>query len=350
MKALSLFSGGGIGETYFDEIGIHTVVANELLQERADIYSYRFPNTTIIVGDIAQKSQEIIKKAKDEKIELLVATPPCQGMSNLGARNYDTDERNFLIFEVFKIIDALLPNYIFIENVPQFLKMYYPFNGEILSLVDILQIKYSKTYDIQYGVYNAADYGVPQTRKRALIRFNKKGLKWETPSKTAHKTLRDAIGHLPSIESGEDSGIKYHVGPKHPARQIETIKHTETGKTAHDNPVYYPKKSDGTRARGYRNTYRRLNWDVPCPTRTMNSNAISGSNNCHPGRRLQDGTYSDARVLSLLELLIVSSLPENIDFPPNTTEKTIREIIGEGVPPLMSKAFLEKISTKNSKD
>ena len=142
MKALSLFSGGGIGETYFEDIGIQTVIANELLQERANIFSYRFPNTEVVVGDIRKKSTEIIQKAEKEKIDLIIATPPCQGMSNLGARNYDTDERNFLIFEVFKIIDKLLPNYIFIENVPQFLKMYYPYNGKLVLLTDILNIKY----------------------------------------------------------------------------------------------------------------------------------------------------------------------------------------------------------------
>jgi DNA (cytosine-5)-methyltransferase 1 len=58
---------------------------------------------------------------------------------------------------------------------------------------------------------------------------------------------------------------------------------------------------------------------------------------------LPDGTYSDARTLSLLELLIVSSLPEDIDLPEWASEKAIREIIGEGVPPLMSKSFLKQI-------
>jgi DNA (cytosine-5)-methyltransferase 1 len=75
----------------------------------------------------------------------------------------------------------------------------------------------------------------------------------------------------------------------------------------------------------------------------MNSGAISGSNNCHPGRLLEDGTYSDARTLTLLELFIVSSLPEDIKLPENITDKVIREIVGEGIPPKMSKAFLEEI-------
>lgn len=73
---------------------------------------------------------------------------------------------------------------------------------------------------------------------------------------------------------------------------------------------------------------------------------ISGSNNGHPGRLLPDGTYSDARPLTLLELLIVSSLPENIRFPEGVSEKTIRDVIGEGIPPKMSLAFFRKISDK----
>lgn len=346
MKALSLFAGGGIGETYLKQIGIDTVIANELLKERADIHLYRFPETEMIQGDIKIKKEEIIEKSKEKGVELLIATPPCQGMSNLGRRDYENDQRNYLIFDVFDIIDAISPNYIFIENVPKFLDMYYPYNNEIKILTEILNDKYGEIYEIKYGVYNAADYKVPQIRKRAIIRMHKKGTVWETPKTYSHITLREAIGHLPSVESGEDSGIPYHIGPKHSARHIEILKHTATGCSAHDNEFYYPKKEDGTRIKGYHNTYSRLNWDKVCPTRTMNSGTVSGSNNCHPGRKKEDGTYSDARTMTLLELFIVSSLPEDMKLPPNTSEKTIREIIGEGIPPLMSKAFLEKISTK----
>ena len=343
MNAISLFAGGGIGETYLENINIKTIIANELLPNRANIYKYRFPDTDIVIGDIKEKKIEIINKAKKHKIDLLIATPPCQGMSNIGKRDYVGDERNYLIFDVFDIIDELLPNYIFIENVPKFLDMYYPFQGNIIKLPDILNIKYGNIYEIKLGVYNAADYGVPQIRKRAIVRLFKKDLKWNDPPVQEHITLREAIGHLPSVESGQDSGIPYHYGPKHSAKHIETMKHTPTGCSAFDNEFYYPKRDDGKRVSGYHNTYSRLSWDKVCPTRTMNSGAISGSNNGHPGRLLPDGTYSDARTLTLLELFIVSSLPDNMDFPPNITDKVIREIIGEGIPPKMSKAFLEAI-------
>ena len=343
IKALSLFAGGGIGETYLREIGIDTVIANELLPERAEIHKFRFPKTDVIIGDIKKKKDEIIEKSLENKVELIIATPPCQGMSNLGRRDYENDQRNFLIFDVFDIIDAVNPNYIFIENVPKFLEMYYPYDNNIEILTDILNKKYGNEYEIKYGVYNAADYGVPQIRKRALVRLWKKSLKWDEPNTQQHITLEKAIGHLPSVESGEISGIPYHNGPKHSQKHIDVLKHTPTGCSAHDNEVWYPKKDDGTRVKGYHNTYSRLHWDKVCPTRTMNSGSVSGSNNCHPGRRLEDGTYSDARTFTLLELFIVTSLPEDIKLPENISEKLIREIIGEGIPPLMSKAFLEKI-------
>ena len=343
MKAISLFSCSGVGETYLENIGIHTVVANELLKDRAEVYKYRFPNTDMVVGDIKEKKDELIDKALENNVELLIATPPCQGMSNIGKRDYIGDERNYLIFDVFDIIDAVRPKYILIENVPKFLDMYYPYKGDVKSLVDIILAKYGDEYDAKFGVYNAKDYLVPQSRKRAFVRLFKKGLTWDDPEVEKEITLREAIGHLPSIESGEDSGIKWHIGPKHSARHIEWIKHTPTGHTAFDNEVYYPQKEDGKRISGYHNTYRRLEWDKPCPTRTMKSGSVSGSNNCHPGRLKDDGTYSDARCLSLLELFIVSSLPPDLDLPDGLSESFIRDIVGEGVPPKMMEVFLKQI-------
>lgn len=343
MKAMSLFACSGVGETYLEEIGVNVVIANELLKDRAEIYKYRFPKTEMIVGDIKDKKEELISKAKSAGIELLLATPPCQGMSNIGKRDYQGDERNYLIFDVFDIIDQIKPKYILIENVPKFLDMYYPYKGEIKSLKEILDIKYSEYYEIIPGVFNAKDYGVPQSRKRAILRLCKKGLKWNDPPKEKEITLREAIGYLPSIESGEKTDIKWHWGPKHSDRHIEWLKHTPSGQSAFDNEVYYPKRKDGQRISGYHNTYRRLDWDKPCPTRTMKSGSVSGSNNCHPGRLQSDGTYSDARCLSLLELFIVSSLPKDLDLPDGISENLIRDIVGEGVPPRMLEAFIKEI-------
>lgn len=339
INGISLFSGGGIGETYLEDIGIHIKVANEYLPNRANFYRFQYPDSTMICEDITKKEtkETLIGLAKENDVKFLIATPPCQGMSNLGKREYVEDQRNYLIFHVFEMIDNLDLDYILIENVPKFLKMYYPYKNEYRSLCDIINDKYGDKYEIDARIFDAQYYGVPQRRKRAIVRMWKKGLRWNEPSISSPIVLKDAIGHLPSIESGEISGIPYHNGPKIPERHKIAMQHTPTGKSAHNNEKYYPKTKDGRRCKGYGNTYRRLDWDKVCPTRTMNSGSVSGSNNVHPGRLLEDGTFSDARTFSLLELFIVSSLPENWTIPKDTNEKLIRDIIGEGIPPMLTK-------------
>ncbi len=117
------------------------------------------------------------------------------------------------------------------------------------------------------------------------------------------------------------------------------MKNTPTGKSAFKNNFYYPKKENGDKIKGFHNTYKRMKWDEPAHARTTNSGNIGSHNNVHPGRLQEDGTYSDARVLTILETLIVSSLPENWDIPKWATDNFIRTVIGEAIPPLMSKKY-----------
>lgn len=357
INALSMFSGGGIGETYFESIGIHVKVANELLQERANFYTYTHPQTTMICGDISKPAifERVMKEAKKESIKFLLATPPCQGMSTLGKKQYETDKRNSLIKYVLAAIDELNPDYVMIENVPKFIKLLYDNDGTTyysdtaksstpFHIVDLLETLYSDQYCIEMKVLNAMNYSVPQSRPRVIIKMYKKYLSWPWPSPDPHIiTLREAIGDLPSLEAGQKSNIKWHNALKANDRQIEALKHTPEGKSAMKNEFYYPKKADGTRVRGFHNTYNRMKWDEPAPARTTNNHIMSGHNNVHPGRLLPDGTWSDARVLTFRELVIVSSLPLNWNIPDKFPEVKIREMIGEAIPPLLSKKIAEEI-------
>jgi len=348
IKGISLFSSAGIAETYYKDIDIEIVLANELLEKRVKFYKHLYPDTNIICGNIQNKEikNEILSNITND-IKLLVATPPCQGLSSIGKnktqKDFEQDKRNFLIFDVFEIIDKSDFDYILIENVPRFLKMYFPFENDILLLEDIIKLKYQDRYIIDIDILNACNYGVPQTRPRAIIRLYKHGLKWKLPKKESIITLKDAIGHLPSLESNESSNIKWHFSKKHNDRDILAMKHTPTGKSAIKNDFYYPKKENGDRIKGFHNTYKRMKWDEPAHARTTNSGNIGSHNNVHPGRLQQDGTYSDARVLTILETLIVSSLPENWNIPDWATDNFIRTVIGEAIPPLMSKKILQGI-------
>ena len=110
------------------------------------------------------------------------------------------------------------------------------------------------------------------------------------------------------------------------------MKHTPTGKTAFDNKEFYPQKN-GRRIKGYSTTYKRIKWDKPAPTITMCNGGISSQNNVHHGIKQKDGTYSNARVLSILEIMRLMGLPDNWNIPNWASENFIRQVIGEGFPP-----------------
>ena len=340
INGISLFANVGIAETYFKENDINIAVANELLPKRCKIYKHLYPTCNLICGDISDKTifNKLITLYKENNCKFLIATPPCQGMSQAGKMNPD-DPRNTLIIHTINFIKETRPQNIIIENVPQILKFSIKINGIQKKIVDYITEELSPLgYHINYDILDASDYNTPQTRKRAIFLISSIA-KWDFPPKQLKITVKQAIGNLPPIESGEKSDIPRHYAKKHTDRHIEWMKNTPTGQTAFDNKTHYPQK-DGRKIKGYRTTYKRMEWDKPAPTITMCNGAISSQNNVHPGRKLKDGTYSDARVLSPLELLRLTGLPDNWDYPKDISDNQLRQVIGEGFPPKFAQALL----------
>ena len=349
IKAVSLFTSAGVGEAYLEKIGINVVLANELHPKRCKMYKHLYPNSKMIEGDIRDENvkQQILNNIKgDERI--LIATPPCQGVSTLGKNknqdSFNSDKRNYLIFDAIEIIDKNNFDFVLIENVARFKGMHFPYNGKHLNIFDIFKDKYAESYVIEEHVLNAKDFGIAQTRPRYILKMYKHGKEWPTPKKENEITLRQAIGHLPTLESGEDSGIYLHKAKMHNERDILAMTHTHQGKSALKNSVFYPRRKDGVAIKGFHNTYKRLEWDKPCHARTTNSGNIGSHNNVHPGRIKDDGTVSDARVLTLHELFIIASLPKKWDVPEWATDNFIRTCIGESVPPLMMKKIFRTLT------
>lgn len=332
-NGLSLFANVGIAETYLKHIGFDIVLANELLEERARFYHHLHQHD-IISGDITDNNiyEQIIKKAKKLKVNFILATPPCQGMSIAGHMKAD-DPRNTLIIKAMQSFQDLLPEFMLIENVPQMFKTSILINGKSIMIKDhIYQISNNLGYEVKFDIFDAANYGTPQNRKRSFTRIYKKYYKWDDPIKQKLITVEEAIGDLPTLESGQKSNIPYHYSIKHNNNHILWMKHTPTGKTAFNNLIHYPQK-DGRKIKGFSTTYKRISWDKPAPTITMSNGSISSQNNVHPGRLLADGTYSDARVLTLLEIFRLTGLPINWETPKWANDTLIRHVIGEAIPP-----------------
>jgi DNA (cytosine-5)-methyltransferase 1 len=377
MKALSLFANIGVAEAYLNEIGIEVTVANELVERRAQLYSKIYPEATMIAGDIMSDVvfKEIINVSKKKKIEIVMATPPCQGMSTAGQQQID-DTRNYLILPVIEIVKELHPKYVFLENVPNFLNTDIEIDGERVLIPNLIRKELERDYVINVYTVNTQDYCVPQLRERAIFLLTRKDQKheWVLPEKEAViVTMRDAIGDLPSIdpyikdateverqeifpeyERRKKAALEishWNIPPHHVKRQVIAMQHTPTGCTAFDNSIYYPIKDDGTPVKGYRNTYKRQNWDTAAYTVTMDNRKISSQNNVHPGRLIgkdNEGReiYSDPRTLTLYELMIIMSLPTDWPVPKSTSEAFLRRIIGEGIPPLFVKKVFINIFSK----
>ncbi len=368
MKAVSLFANIGMAETYLEEIGIDVVVANELLDKRARFYSHLYPKCKMVQGDITRESvfNKVISLAKNEKVEILLATPPCQGMSIAGDMN-PYDERNSLIKYAIDAVDLLEPKYVFLENVPQQLTTPIQYNNEEMLIPDYIQKRLGNKYQINMGrIINTADYGIAQIRKRAIILMSRNDCPyWDFPKEEEHIiTLEEALYGIPDLfpiikekeyrdrlpQNTKEalSFHKWHKPPQHVWRNVECMLYTPTGNTAFDNEFYYPKRKDGKKVRGYDTTYHRMFWTKPAPTVTMYNGIMGSQNNVHPGRPWKkdsngDMMYTNPRVLSIYELLVVSSLPPDWNIPDWAPDILIRHSIGEGIPPLLVKKIFYEI-------
>lgn len=373
MKGLSLFANVGIAETYLKDVGVDIVLANELLPERCRFYSHLYPDCEMIQGSICDENiaRTIINRANEKSIEFVIATPPCQGMSIAGEMN-PYDERNSLIKYAIDVIEKVNPKFVMFENVVQMLETPIQFNETEVLIPEYIKLRLENQYKINTDdlIINAADYGVPQTRKRCIILLVRKDIDcvWRYPAPNEHViTLEEAFKGIPDlwplVKEKEYQNFfpkntkealsfhKWHKPPSHVWRNIECMLYTPTGNTAFDNPIHYPKRIDGKKICGYDTTYHRLFWNKPCATITRYNGIIGSQNNVHPGKPWKkdengDMMFTNPRVLTIYELLIVSSLPTDWNIPDWASNGLIRHVIGEGIPPLLVKRIIEMIPQK----
>ena len=346
IKIVSLFSCGGVAETYLNRHPFRVMLANEIDEKRVRYYKDLHPEVKVIPWDITNPSiyNNMVSDAVVMGCNFLLATPPCQWMSNAWKRDKN-DSRNNLIKYVIQFIKDTNIDYALIENVPSMPKYPIMVEGKEVTIRDFIHQSLSDKYDIEVQILNSADFGVPQSRKRVFIGISKKGYKGfnlGNLEKSQHISVRDAIWHLPSLESWEKADIPYHYAKVHNDRHILCMSHTPSWKTALDNEVYYPKK-DGRKVRAFKTTYKRASRDKPLPTITMHNGDIASQNNVHPWRKKEDWTYSDARVLTLKELFICSSLPDNYKPPEFASDNFTRQILGEWIPPLLVLKIIQSI-------
>ena len=389
--AISLFSGCGLSDLGYELAGFRFVVQIEIDQKRAAIGADNFPNSRWLTRDVRDSANEIAaayRQSTSKQLDLLVATPPCQGMSssNPGRGKRRTvqarkqEAKNRLLLEVIPVARLLQPKVIVIENVRQILTLEVECEGEKATAVELLRNSLPE-YDFKLHKINVANYGIPQVRKRALVVGIHSGalegselrsqimssLPDPTHARQSNNGVRpwvsvqkwmEAMEYEPLDASTRDAARGVH--PLHfvPAygsdryRQVREIppysglsayENHKCPWCAHENIAlglircpecngvmcnrpFIVRDGQPSLIRGFKSSYRRMSPGRPSYTITTNSSHIGSDFKIHPWEN---------RVLSILECADLQTVPRFYDWSramENRTYYLIRNLIGEAFP------------------
>jgi DNA (cytosine-5)-methyltransferase 1 len=226
---IDLFAGAGGLSLGFEQAGFDVVAAVEIDPIHCATHEYNFPNcATICASVIDLGGAEIRLRAGvgDRDVDVVFGGAPCQGFSMIGKRALD-DSRNQLVFHYVRIVAELQPKYCVFENVKGLtLGKHADFLNELIAALG--EAGYDVT--LPYQVLNAADYGVPQDRKRLFLFGTRRGLK--TPAypgvQPQRVTVADAIADLPDanqfeeLRDSDQVEIKWNTKSKY-ARQLRSL-------------------------------------------------------------------------------------------------------------------------------
>ena len=372
---ISLFSSAGVGCYGFKLEGFECVATNELLEPRIAVQKANHKckyESGYICGDATSKEthqrifDEIERWRKQEglrQVDVVFATPPCQGMSTANYKKTDHEQvRNSLVVQAIKIIKEIKPKVFVFENVRAFMKsICTDLSGEDMLIRESIFKNLADDYNIYWKVINFMDYGVPSSRPRTLVIGTSKQLVHVTPlqlfpTRQKEILLKDSIGGFPRLDYCEkDKNDPFHFARPFPEYMLDWIKDLKEGETAFDNPddrKPYSIDKDGNKVvnKGayMGNKYRRLIWDRPGACIATRSDIMSSQDTIHP---------TDNRVLSISELMVLMTIPRTFKWTEHDEELTvdnsddylkenegnIRRCIGEAVPTQIGRDIAGKV-------
>lgn len=361
---VDLFCGCGGLSWGLAQDGFRIIAGVDQWQVALGTFKRNHPDARVIKADISTREPVSIAQALDldpEQLDILVGGPPCQGFSkNVPAsRRFLEDGRNLLVRSFLKHVEYLRPKIVLMENVAEIVNA---FDGAFTDEICCLLATWGYTVDVR--VLLAAEYGVPQRRRRAFflanrvqepVRFPNKT--HEFPVKTRNRslfpllesiTVWDAIGDLPSLDAGKGTSPTDYSQPPHseyqkkmrlstralhdhvarPLRstQLARLRSIKPGQGAAHLPARLRPRSH------YSGAYGRLDKSEVAPTITRWV--------FHPG----SGRYGhpvDDRVITIREAARIQSFSDDFVFEGKYIEKSHQ--VGNAVPPLLANAFVPLI-------
>ena len=364
---ISLFSCAGVGCFGFKKAGFECIATNELIERRLNVQKFnhkcRF-DSGYICDDITKEEtkkkifDEIKKweKLGNDKVDVLIATPPCQGMSVANHKKSENEiVRNSLVIESVQLIRKIKPRFFIFENVAAFMKTgCTASDGTVKAISDAIYEELGEKYIIASRVLNFKNYGSNSSRTRTVvIGVSKEMADYVSPIElypdyVSEKTLRSVIGNMPNLEWGEIcSNDFYHAFRTYPEKMRCWIHDLKEGECAFDNDdelkrphkIVNGKIIPNIRKNG--DKYTRQFWDKVAPCIHTRNDQLASQNTVHP---------SEDRVFSIRELMKIMTIPDDFRWVDLSLEELnalseknkkallkkeeikIRQSIGEAVP------------------
>ncbi|MCQ2442133.1 MAG: DNA cytosine methyltransferase [Oscillospiraceae bacterium] len=378
---ISLFSSAGVGCYGFKQEGYQCIATNELLDRRMAVQRANHKCTHesgYITGDISEAEvkervyEEIKKwsKAGNDRVDVLIATPPCQGISVINHKKNSSDiNRNSLVVESIELIKNIVPRFFIFENVMAFQKtLCITPDGDAVPIGDYIRAELGDKYIITGRIMNFMNYGSNSSRTRTVVigvdkTYRNNIVPYDLyPSFRAEKTLRDVIYHFPQLEWGEIcKNDFYHAFRTYSERMRPWIHDLKECESAFDNedPAKRPHQIKNGQivynVRKNRDKYTRQPWDrfVQC-VHTRNDQ-LAAQNTIHPE---QDRVFSIREIMAMMTIphdfkWINYDLDELNAMPEGEKRKlykehevNIRQCLGEAVPTEIMRQIAHNI--KNS--
>lgn len=333
---LDLFSGSGGLSLGLRHAGWKSLGAVDVWQHAVDTYNANLDDPCHCL-DIHDLRDDALSQLVPNSPAWIVGGPPCQGYSTVGKR-VRSDERNKLFLQFHRIVDTMRPEGFLIENVLGLKDM--SFEAEVSAEFERIG------YSVEFMVLTAADFGVPQLRRRVVFVGRRGGARFLGPTAertaTTYTTVSEAIGDLPALGPGEQATsytadpttdfqryargtntiLTGHVAAKHPPHLVKAISYIPDGGNRTSIPPPLQPRS------GFHNSYSRLASWLPAVAVTQNLAKPSATRCVHP---FQD------RGLTAREGSRLQSFPDEFTFLHGATSQRLQ--VANAVPPLLGAAL-----------
>lgn len=340
---IDLFCGAGGFTIGFARAGFRPLLAADLDDSVSRTHEKNYPSVPFLKGDLSKQEIKhlIFEKFSGKEVGIIVGGPPCQGFSIFGKRRfvnngYDPrkDPRNKLVFSFIEIVKEISPRWFVMENVPGLVSLD---KGKFFECVidEFQQAGYKR---VEAKILTAANYGVPQLRRRLVIIGNKTGHVIPWPKKKFFETPKDwqkpfrTVGEVILDLANGDSYDKQscHVPMKHKPLVVERYKYIPEGGKLNIAalPDHLKTGYRTENVKNYSHVFRRLHRDEPSITMVPGHNAFP----IHP--------WLD-RALTVREAARIQTFPDEVEFKGTRQEQCIQ--VGNAFPPLLAELIANNI-------